>query len=207
VAEILAGQKTQDAASRGESSAVEAAAFDIQAAIDQLSTAELGYDAREALFKKAKTAGQLGELIERLKARSEANPAIAEPHLELGQAYLTLLEGMPPSEESGRIAMAADRSFDRALEADGEHWEARFLKGMSLSFWPPVFGKQKIAIEQFETLRQQQVKSAPEPHHVQTYVYLGNLYSQQGKTEEARKVWEEGLRRHPGNEELKSRLR
>ena len=78
-----------------------------------------------------------------------------EAQLALGQAYLGMtqqLEGM----EAGKYATLADKALDQALELEPEHWEARFTKAVALSFWPPILGKQPLAIRQFETLMEQQ---------------------------------------------------
>ena len=181
--------------------------FDLERSFGELLEAGLDYDERKAIFQRAKKAGQIDALIAKLRKRAEENPAIAQAQLELGQAYLEKVEGMPPGPEAGFLANAADKAFDNALAADPKHWEARFVKAISLSFWPPMFGKKAEAISNFETLLEQQKTGPQKPEYAETYRLLGNLYSEQGKAEEARKIWEEGLRRFPQDEDLRKRLR
>ena len=100
-----------------------------------------------------------------------------------------------------------DAAYDKALELDSSHWRARFNKAVSYSFWPPITGKPAEAVEHFSTLMTQQ-EADPSPRHtgyVQTYLMLGNMYSQQGKATEAKEVWQRGLRFHPDNDELKAK--
>ena len=77
---------------------------------------------------------------------------------------------------------------------------------MNFSFIPPALGLQGKAIEQFEILRTQQEEQPPQEKFAQTYVYLGNIYSSQGKSSEAQEIWQQGLKRFPDNEELKERV-
>ncbi len=103
--------------------------------------------------------------------------------------------------------MKADEAFDAALARDDHHWDARFSKAVSPSFWPPLFGKQAEAIEHFETLMGQQ-EALPQqgPKHAQTYLLLGNLYQQQGNNDKALATWNDGTQLFPDNHELAARV-
>ncbi|PIE25403.1 MAG: hypothetical protein CSA62_01255 [Planctomycetota bacterium] len=197
---------------KGGSSKVEASSkllpdFDLEKSFSELLEAGQGWEEREAIFKRAKAAGQIDALIAKLKQRAKDNPAIVEAQVELGQAYLEKVEGMPPGPQAGLLAAAADKAFDKALALDPKHWEARFVKALSLSFWPPMFGKKAEAISNFEILLKQQQAGPQKPDYVETYRLLGNLYSEQGKADKARKIWEAGLKRFPKDEDLRKRLR
>ena len=103
--------------------------------------------------------------------------------------------------------MTADKAFDTALDLDPEHWDARFTKAVSLSFWPPITGKQPEAVSNFQTLIAQQEKSGvTQPHYAQSYLLLGNLYLQQGKTDLAMQTYQQGLGLFPDHGDLKSQL-
>ena len=108
--------------------------------------------------------------------------------------------------ETGKIAMNADKSLDKALALDPDHWDARFVKAQALSFWPPMFGKQADAIEHLEILRgKQEGKATQDPKFAQTYLMLGNLYSQQGKKEKAMAAWRKGATLFPDNGQLRAK--
>ena len=69
-----------------------------------------------------------------------------------------------------------------------------------------MFGKQAEAIQNFETLVAQQENAPSQPQFAQTYLWLGNLYLQQGKTDEAKAAYEHGLAKFPGDEDLLKQL-
>ena len=91
------------------------------------------------------------------------------------------------------------------LELDDRHWEARFSKAVSYTFWPEFLGKRKPAIQHFETLVAQQEAMPASPEQAQTYLYLGNLL-QRTDPAQARELWSKGARRHPDNQELAKKL-
>lgn len=57
------------------------------------------------------------------------------------------------------------------------------------------------------TLIEQQESSRLEPKHVEAYLTLGNVLAQQGKDDEARKIWERGIGRFPDDARLKEKLK
>jgi tetratricopeptide (TPR) repeat protein len=69
-----------------------------------------------------------------------------------------------------------------------------------------MFGKQAEAIQNFETLVAQQENGPLKPEYAQTYLWLGNLYMQQGKGDQAKAAYEKGLAKFPGDEELLKQL-
>ena len=50
-----------------------------------------------------------------------------------------------------------------------------------------------------------QEKVAVQPEHLQSYLYLGNLYAETGRADDARTVWERGLRSFPKDATLLER--
>ena len=108
--------------------------------------------------------------------------------------------------EKGAYAVAADRTLDRALELDPNHWDARFTKASSLTFYPPIMGKQGEALRHFEILLEQQKALPPDPTHSQTYLFLGNLHQQMGDYQKASRIWKDGLALFPENSDLAKQL-
>jgi tetratricopeptide (TPR) repeat protein len=149
--------------------------------------------------------GLMDAAIAHLELRAEENPASAGARLDLGNAYLQKLNTAGELEKA-RWAIKADGAFDAALAIDPGHWQARFTKAVSLSFWPPITGKREECIRQFETLISQQESAPARPEHAQSYLYLGNLYDIQGKSEKALEVWRRGSSLFPENRDLTSRL-
>jgi tetratricopeptide (TPR) repeat protein len=156
-------------------------------------------------WKDLADAGLLDRAIETFERRAKENPGNADAQAQAGVAYLQKLNTVMSEVEKGTWATKADGAFDAALAVDDHHWEARFTKAMSLSFWPPVFGKQGEAIRQFETLRAQQEELPAEAKFAETYLLLGNMYQNRGETAKAAGIWKDGAQRFPGNKELTSR--
>jgi len=77
---------------------------------------------------------------------------------------------------------------------------------MSLSFWPPVFGKQGEAIRQFEILVDQQADLPRDARYAETHLLLGNMYRQIGEEEQSLAAWQHGLELYPDHLELQGQL-
>lgn len=158
------------------------------------------------LWKKIVAAGLDDEVLAHFEALADAAPNDPEAQLAYGNALLGRCQEAGAGPEAGKYAMLADTALDRALEADPQHWEARFTKAVALSFWPDIFGKKPSAIQQFETLLGQQAGAAPQPHHAQTHLMLGTLYQQTGHPEKALETWQAGLQLFPDHADLASQI-
>lgn len=159
---------------------------------------------RRQVWAKAKEAGLLDALVDAFEEYAKENAGSANAQCDYGHALVEKLQTMTSGPDMGKVATAADRAFDRALEIDPRHWDARFSKAVGLSFWPPIFGKQNEAIFHFETLRKQQEESGGvKPEFAQTYQFLGNLYQQMGKADKAAETWSQGLKYFPSDPQLK----
>lgn len=190
---------------RGTSPEVEAAAA-AEGYITRLNVQNLGFEEHQRLWQQIRDAGLTDRVVAHFEARAEANPEESMAQYEAGVAYLEKVKELGNTPAAGNLSVAADAAFDRALELDADNWQARFVKGLALSYWPPITGKRAEAIRQFEILRDRQHEQPRHDGHAQTYLLLGNLYQQSGKDAEARQVWAEGSAQFPENGELKSRL-
>ena len=108
--------------------------------------------------------------------------------------------------QQGLVWAKASESYDKAIELDPGHWQARFGKAFGISMAPEFLGVRPVAIKQFEELLAIQEQGAPEPHHAQTYFRLGTLYKDAGNTAKAREIWDRGLRLFPDNSVLKGTI-
>lgn len=150
------------------------------------------------LWKRAFAAGRMDEVVARFEALAKQNPNDIPSQMNLANAYMAYLQ---MDQSKWQLSMKADQVFDKVLDIDENHWEARFTKAMSYTFWPDFLGKKKDAISHFETLVQQQENLPVEAHHAQTYLFLGNLLEQRDPAK-AKEIWAKGARRHPDNQEL-----
>jgi len=182
-------------------------AIDFEVAWAQLSGGQLEYEQQEELWKKVRDAGLLDQMVAAFEARAEQLSTVADAQYQLGNAYLQKLFTVPDNEKA-KWSMQADRSFDDALALDDKHWGARFSKAVSLSFWPAFLGRGPEAMEHFEILIGQQEESGTaRPEFAQSYLFLGNMYEQQGKTEKAREIWQRGYGLHPQSKELGAKIK
>lgn len=172
----------------------------------KLQDPNLSFEDREFLWQAIRDSGRSEELVELLKARFETDPTNPELAVELGKGYLQRIQEVGNGPLAGVLATQADESFDKALDLDPNHWEARFNKAVALSFWPPVMGKQRSAIAEFETLVQQQAGATPNPGHAQTHLLLGNMYQQIGETDKALAAWSHGAQLFPDDPQLAQQL-
>ncbi|MFN0006427.1 MAG: tetratricopeptide repeat protein [Planctomycetota bacterium] len=177
-----------------------------QSFLDQLLNEDLSEDQTEAIWKAASEAGQFDALVALFEERAKADPENADAQLDLGMAYLQKVFKAGGGPEAGTWAIKADKSFDAALAVNDQHWDARFAKAISLSFWPPVFGKQTEAIKHFEILIDQQRNLPSDPNHAQTWLLLGNMYQQLGKADQALATWQKGLALFPDNTQLSQQI-
>jgi tetratricopeptide (TPR) repeat protein len=181
--------------------------IDFDAAIAKLAGPSLPNAEREKLMGELVGAGLIDRVVGAFELRARENPGVADRHAQLGDVYIQKLMTVSNDVEKGTWAIKADHAWDRALELEPTHWKARFSKATSLSFYPPIMGKGAEAVKHFETLVQQQEASGVrQEHYAQTYVFLGNLYEQQGKADQAREVWQRGYKLFPQNDDLKGRL-
>jgi len=217
LADVSAAQRTAIAARATESAGPVAAASKnvaepkakpgADSAIDRILAGGLDWDETQALWKEVEDAGQLDELVKMLEDRAKSRGNDPEAQTQLGLAYLqkTFRAGGGP--EAGLWATKADRAFDAALSVDDTHWEARFQKAVSLSFWPPMLGKQPDAVKQFEKLVAQQESSGQKSSgYAQTYLFLGNMHLQMGAKDKALAAWHQGLAQFPENADLLKKI-
>lgn len=152
-------------------------------------------------WKKAFAAGRMDEVIAQFEALAKAAPNDTKVQMDLANAYLAHLQ---MDQSKWQLSMKADKVFDKVLALDDKHWEARFTKAMSYTFYPDFLGKKPEALSHFETLVQQQESMPVEASQAQTYLYLGNLLEARDPAK-AKEVWQKGARRHPDNADLQKR--
>lgn len=200
-AAVEAYLKTRGA--NGAAGTVEATAsgeFDVETAYTDL----VGTDfwSNSAGWRKAFASGRMDEVIARFEAAAKANPRDTKVQMQLASAYLAYVQ---MDQSKWQNSLKADKVFDTVLELEPTHWDARFTKAVSYTFYPDFLGKKKDAIQHFETLVTQQETMPVEASQAQTYLFLGNLLEARDPAK-AREVWAKGARRHPDSAELAKKL-
>lgn len=179
----------------------------LQDLVAEIMDPSLPDEERQALWEEVREAGRLDELVDWFESYAAGRPNDPDAQVLAGNAYLQkIFEAGSDGPQAGIWANRADKAFDRALEVDPDHWEARFTKAISLSFWPPIFGKQAEAVRQFETLIEKQAAQPAREEFAQSYLLLGNLYLQKGDAAKAQATWQKGLELYPDAASLKAKL-
>ncbi len=181
------------------------AAF-VSRTVDVLVSPQASYQQKQGAWKQLREAGKLDQAITELEQRTASDPRSADNPAALGHAYLQKCGTIQDLREQGILAMQADKMFDTALSLDSSNWEARFMKAVAMSYWPPNLGKGDEVIQNFQTLIQQQEAQTPQPQFADTYAWLGDQYLKAGHTDDARTVWQRGAALFPADEKLQTKL-
>ena len=157
---------------------------------------ELDREDAAALWSEAAENGQLHAVLEAMEAWLATQPESAENEFLRATSYYSAARAFPGNQD-GNWWVDSNDAFTRALELDPEHWGARYEKARNMAFWPPAYGGQAEAARHFEILAEQQERRPQEARFADTYLWLGNLYDQQGRAQLAREAWERGLALFP----------
>ena len=145
----------------------------------------------------------LGDAMKEMEKKVAESPNDATARMNLARLYIAKLLTVPSGPEMGAWSMKAMGQYEKILEQDPNHWDARYSLAFNWSQWPDFLNKRPDAIKQFETLAKIQETQAAEPKHAQTYLQLRQLYLKDGRTDDAKAVLDRGLARFPDDEELK----
>jgi tetratricopeptide (TPR) repeat protein len=174
--------------------------------VDVLLSPQASYQQKQEAWKYLGEAGKLDQAITELEQRTANDPRNADNPATLGHAYLQKCGTIQDVREQGILAMQADKMFDTALGLDSSNWEARFMKAVAMSYWPPMLNRGDEVIQHFQTLIEQQEAQAPQPHFAETYGWLGDQYQKAGRTDDAKTVWQRGITLFPSDVKLRTKL-
>lgn len=174
--------------------------------VDVLVSPQATHQQKTEAWKQLRDAGKLDQAIADLEQRTTNDPRSADYPAALGHAYLEKCGTIKDVREQGILAMQADKMFDTALTLDTSNWEARFMKAVAMSYWPPMLNKGDEVIQHFQTLIQQQETQTPQPQFADSYAWLGDQYQKSGRTNDAQAVWQRGAALFPADEKLRTKL-
>jgi tetratricopeptide (TPR) repeat protein len=174
--------------------------------VETLVSAQASHDQKQDAWKYLGDAGKLDQAIAELEKRIAGDPSNAVSTAALGHAYLHKCGTIKDVREQGILAMQADKMFDTSLGLDASNWDARFMKAVALSYWPPMLNKGDEVIQHFTTLIEQQEAQAPQPHFAETYAWLGDQYQKANRADDAKTIWQRGITLFPANEKLRTKL-
>ena len=103
------------------------------------------------------------------------------------------------------LANTALGYFSSALELE-KSWLGHYTRGNSYVFWPAIFGRTPLAIEDLEKALAIAAKGEQKNFHSRPWVALGDSYWRLDDLAKARGIWSTALGRFPDNRGLKARL-
>ncbi len=174
--------------------------------VDVLVSPQASHQQKQEAWKQLGEAGKLDQAIAELEQRTANDPRSADNPAALSHAYLQKCGTIQDVREQGILAMQADKMFDTALSLDSSNWEARFMKAVAMSYWPPLLNKGDPVLQHFQTLIQQQEAQMPQPQFADTYAWLGDQYQKAGHADDARTMWQRGASLFTSDEKLQTKL-
>jgi len=163
-------------------------------------------EATEQLLESVRKRKEQQAFLKAIRRRLSLHPDDAKAHYLHARALIELLMTEPSyagKDELGNQALAA---YDRAIALDPRYWEPRFEKAESLTYYPESLGKTPEAIRELEALLALQAGSNQAARFAKPYAHLARMYLRIGKTEQALRIVEEGVRLFPNDEDLRSQL-
>lgn len=179
----------------------------IRGILEQVRAGSLERDELNDLWETLPGSGLEDDAVAAFTAHVKAHPDDAEGHYGLGVALTTKFLGGATSQlEVMKLSGQADRAFSRALEIDDHHFEARYSKAISYTFYPAIAGKGPEAIRHFETLVQRHGSDGSNDMMKDVYFNLGNEYRKAGNLQKAKEAYRQGLGVFPDSKEIRTAL-
>lgn len=134
-----------------------------------------------------------------------SHPTAANAYLNFGFAYV---DKIPAAGAITQVILAnsALNNFTRSIDLRPS-WIGFYTRGVSYLFWPKVFGRVPLGLQDLEKALEMQRSGPRRSYHVRTFVALGDGYWKGDDAQRARVIWSEGLKDFPGHPALEVRLR
>jgi vitamin B12 transporter len=147
------------------------------------------------------------EAERRFRELRRSGPGV--PEAQVGLAQVLIRCQLPHASVAGIMTLVgeAETELRSVLDAQPDHWDARFTLAMLLKNMPPMLGRGADAVREFERLLAQQGRRADGAHLALPWLHLGELHEAAGRRGAAVDTWRRGLALFPAHELLVARLR
>jgi len=141
--------------------------------------------------------------IEFFEGLVDEHPEAPNAFLNLGYA---LVDKIPVEGAITQVLLAntALGHFSKALEME-ETWVGYYTRGNSYLFWPAIFGRTALGMEDLEKAVALSEKVEKQDHHARAWAALGDGHWRLDDVAKAREVWQKGLVLFPDNPHLAAR--
>ena len=172
---------------------------------------QYGSEYRQAVLKQAKQAhpkeGQPADFERSLKffeKLTAEHPSASAAWLNYGFAFV---DKIPAAGTITQVLLAnsALGHFTKSLEIKPT-WIAYYTRGNSYLYWPKLFGKAPLAVNDLEAAMKIQKAEGKKSYHLRGYASLGDAYWKTDNMDKATATWKEGLTQFPDGQALKDRL-
>lgn len=180
----------------------------IQADPDNLRYAS---DYRQAVLARAKALhpkeGQPADYERSLKFFEQLTAANSKASVAYLNYGFAIVDKMPAAGAITQVILAntALGHFAKSLEIKPS-WIGYYTRGNSYLFWPKIFAKAQLGVNDLEECMKIQKSTGKRPYHVRAFISLGDGYWKLENLEKAKAVWNEGLKQFPDSTALKLRL-
>ncbi len=185
-----------------------AAAEDWPAALDLLEQAvkaepndlRVGTDYRQAVI----AAGEYDRCLEFFEQLVAEHPEAPNLLLNYGFAHV---DKIPVEGAITQVILAntALTHFSKALELE-ETWLGRYTRGNSYLYWPAIFGRTQLGIDDLTRAIEMAKETDRKPYHGRAWAALGDGYWRLDDYEKARETYRKGFGLYPEVPELKERV-
>ncbi len=132
------------------------------------------------------------------------HPTSGNAYLNYGFAYV---DKIPVAGSITQVILAntALSHFSKSIELQPS-WIGYYTRGNSYLYWPKIFNRAHLGVEDLEQCMKLQKADKPRSYHVRAYISLGDGYWKMDDTPKAKAIWQEGVKLYPDNAQLKARL-
>lgn len=185
-----------------------AAAEDWPAAVELLEQAvaaepdnlRVGTEYRQAVI----ATGEYDRCLAFFEKMIEEHPESASLRMNYGYAHVDKI----PVEGAITAVILANTAlthFSAAIELE-ETWLGRYTRGNSYLYWPAIFGRTQLGIDDLERAIEIAGGQDARPYHGRAWAALGDGYWRLSEPEKAAEIWRKGLELYPDNVAMKDRL-
>ena len=170
-----------------------------------------GSDYRQVVIEHAKTThpkegspADFDRAVKFFENLTASHPTAANALLNYGFSYV---DKIPAAGSITQVLLAnnALTQFSKSISAKPS-WIALYTRGNSYLYWPKIFGRAQLGVNDLEAAYKLQAGQPTKSIHVRVFVSLGDAYWKTDQIEKAQAVWREGAKKFPNNKALKDRL-
>ena len=150
-------------------------------------------------------AGEYDRAIAFYEKLVEQHPQSANAWLNFGYAYV---DKIPTAGSISQVILANTALTQFTKSIDLKHtWLALFTRGNSYLYWPKIFGRAPLGVDDLEEAVAISKKEKTQRRvYARAYIGLGDGYWKTDQPEKAKAIWQEGLKLFPGEKQLEARL-